>query len=132
MDPDNRYRNTFISLIMAFHIVAFIFLLSYPLGSLPFKRNLGISVYFTFSIFCGLLIAVPAVILRLFAIVKRKSFFYNFIGTFNFLMAVIGWVIVFFRQGDESWKTLLPLVFLLGLLILADVYFDKIKASIKI
>jgi len=76
------------------------------------------------------MIGVPAIILR-FVIVKRKRFFYNFIGTYNFLMAMIGWMIVFFKQGDESWKTLLPLAFLLGLLILVDVYFDKIRAAIK-
>jgi hypothetical protein len=125
-----KFLSTMFSLLIIAVIASLIFLIT-NLSNKSRIDNFAVDIFciliLVLSIFSGLV----SLILRFINILKSgNNFFFNFIGTLNFSLGVLGIILLFFNYLTDKFSiALFFLSLLLGVFILIDFFRSKIPTS---
>lgn len=126
---DRRHTNALLSILLIALWTVIVLLIAYPSHNAP-TDTFGLVIYCIITLFFGLGAGVAVLLARLLKLMKNPdSFFYNFVGTLNVCLGVLGLVLTIQGDLDTNWIYLFAISFLIGLGISADIYLSKdIKA----
>jgi len=122
MTLDKRHSNTLLSLVILIIWTGLVFLIAYPSRNAP-TNDFGVIIYCILTLFVGLATGIVALIFRFLKSIKDKSnFFYNFIGTLNICLGIVGLALAALNQLDKPWVILFAFSLFIGIFIMSDIY----------
>jgi hypothetical protein len=126
---DRRKADSFIGLIIGFHIVGFAALLGIFVGWSTIARII-MALFLGFPLITFIAIGIFCVLLRISGVIKPHSFIYNVTGTINVFLAVFFILLLISLQEFGSWNA--PIYAgILGIAMVGDVYTSDIGLPTK-
>lgn len=91
--------------------------------------NLGMSIHIILGYFFALILGIVAIAKRPFTHKEGSSkIIYNFIGTFNIHIAIVGALFIYVDNGNDisGQITMFIVPFVIGLFVLENIYFNNV------
>ena len=125
MKLDKRHTNTLWSLLIITGWTGLVFLFAYPSHNAP-TDDFGVIIYCILTLFFGLLTSAIVLFIRFLKPIKDKSnFSYNFAGTLNTCLGILGLTLALLNEMDRPWIVLFVISFIIGIFILLDIYIKR-------
>lgn len=94
--------------------------------------NLGMSIHIIFGYLIAVVMGIIAIARRPYTHTKNSSVsLYNFIGTFNICISIVGAIFIYVDNGNKISGQLMMffVTFIIGLFILENIYFNREKSD---